>query len=53
MIGAASPMVAYPGSTPMRKVAMPMSSSVSTSTGLRPILSPSRPKTNPPTGRET
>jgi hypothetical protein len=50
-IGASTPMAAYPGSSPISTVATPISSSVLTSTCLRPSLSPSRPKKMPPTGR--
>ena len=36
----------------MRNVANPISSSVVTRTRLRPSVSPRRPKTKPPIGRE-
>jgi hypothetical protein len=39
-MGAATPMAAYVGSRPIRKVAMPITSRVTTSTFLRPTLSP-------------
>ena len=40
------------GSTPMARVANPISSKVMTSIGLRPILSPKCPNTMAPSGRE-
>ena len=50
-IGAARPIGAWPGSTPMRRVAMPMISSVTTRVALRPTRSPTWPKMAAPTGR--
>jgi hypothetical protein len=44
MIGAASPIVAYVGSSPINAVAPDMVASTMISTGLRPMRSPSRPK---------
>ncbi|MCY1240774.1 hypothetical protein D9M72_536360 [compost metagenome] len=41
------------GSMPMRNVAEPISTSVSTRVFLRPILSPRWPKTTAPKGRAT
>ena len=45
------PIVAYVGSTPIRTLAMPISSSVEISVALRPIRSPQWPKIAAPTGR--
>ena len=44
-------MVAAPGSSPIRTVATPISSSVEISVRLRPIRSPKWPNTTAPTGR--
>jgi hypothetical protein len=51
MIGAAMPIVAYPGRHPTRNVARPMVSRVMIRFRLRPIRSPRYPKISPPTGR--
>jgi hypothetical protein len=51
MTGAAIPIDAYVGSTPMAAVARPMMSSDRTSIDLRPMRSPKWPKTMPPSGR--
>ncbi|CAB4885157.1 unannotated protein [freshwater metagenome] len=53
MIGAAMPMESYPGIRPMAKVVTPINIRVMTRSCFRPMTSPSRPKTNPPTGRAT
>lgn len=49
--GAATPIVAYPGSRPISVVATDIRITVSASVRLRPIRSPSAPHTNPPSGR--
>ena len=52
-IGAPMPIAAKVGRTPIRKVAPPVSSRVSTSIDLRPIRSPKCPITAAPSGRAT
>ena len=47
------PMVAYVGSRPIAKVAMPIIIRATTSIFLRPTRSPKWPKTTPPSGRAT
>jgi hypothetical protein len=49
---ASPPMAACVGSRPISIVAMPVMSSVVTSTRLRPSWSPSLPNRNPPSGRD-
>ena len=53
MIGAATPIVSYVGSSPTANVPPPISSTDSTSIDLRPILSPKWANTTPPIGRAT
>ena len=50
-MGAATPIVEVPGSTPTRALASPIISSVMISVALRPIRSPQWPKMAAPTGR--
>ena len=50
-IGANTPIVAYAGSTPIRNVDAAIMISVVASTFCRPIRSPRRPNTIPPSGR--
>src|SRR2546421_10360836 len=50
-IGAARPIWAYPGSRPIKTVAIPMSRRVAISVDLRPTRSPNQPKKAPPIGR--
>lgn len=45
------PIASWPGSRPVQVVAVAIIKMVIISTGLRPIRSPSGPKTNPPSGR--
>ncbi len=49
--GAQIPIASYVGRRPIAVEAPPMSRIVTTSTTLRPTLSPSRPKNSPPNGR--
>jgi len=49
--GAATPIEAYDGRIPTRKVAVPMIRIVTRNVYLRPIMSPSRPNTSAPNGR--
>ena len=51
MIGAAMPIVRYPGRNPIAAVEPPMISSVVRNANLRPTRSPSRPKKSAPNGR--
>ena len=51
--GAATPMVAAPGTRPTPTVDRPMISNVAIRVCLRPSRSPKCPKTAAPTGRET
>ncbi|ARX88060.1 hypothetical protein SMD44_07547 [Streptomyces alboflavus] len=50
-MGAPTPIASYVGSRPIAKVAPPIRSRLSTSSFLRPTLSPKCPKTTPPRGR--
>jgi hypothetical protein len=52
-IGASTPICAAVGSTPISAVAPPISSMVRASVRLRPMRSPTWPKTKPPIGRTT
>ena len=49
--GASTPIEAYVGSSPIRKVDSPMIVRVTRKAYLRPIRSPMRPKTSAPNGR--
>jgi len=49
--GANAPIVAYPGSRPMRIVLSPITVRVTSSVDLRPWMSPRWPKNSPPSGR--
>lgn len=51
MIGAATPIVAAPGSKPIRSVEIPISNRVEISVFLRPMRSPKCPNNIAPTGR--
>ena len=51
MIGAMTPICAYVGRRPTRTVAMPMTVIVTRNVYLRPMMSPSAPKTTAPNGR--
>ncbi len=50
MIGAATPMVAAPGSRPIAKVDTPINSRVEIRVFLRPMRSPKWPNSTAPTG---
>ncbi|MNB88068.1 hypothetical protein D3C75_350750 [compost metagenome] len=50
--GAAMPMLAYTGTSPMAAVARVINTSTIINVGLRPIRSPIRPKTMAPSGRK-
>ena len=50
-IGASSPSVAYPGSSPIRKVGIAIAATEKVSAARRPKRSPMWPITTPPTGR--
>jgi hypothetical protein len=50
-IGARSPSVAYPGSSPIRKVGIAMAATDKVSAARRPSRSPIWPISAPPTGR--
>ena len=52
-IGAATPSVAYPGRSPIRKVGIAMAATEKVSAARRPNRSPIWPITAPPTGRIT
>ena len=51
--GAATPIAPWPGTRPSSSVAAAMSTTVAERTRVRPIRSPSGPKTRPPRGRMT
>ncbi len=51
MIGANSPSVAYPGSSPIRKVGIAMAATEKVSAARRPKRSPTWPISAPPSGR--
>ncbi len=51
MIGAAMPMLSYPGRKPTAKVDRPMIAMVTRKVFLRPTMSPIRPNTSAPKGR--
>ena len=51
IVGAATPMRAYPGRTPTMNVDMPMMRIVTRKVYFRPTRSPIRPKTMAPNGR--